>query len=523
MQIQKLEEYCKAMFLDVEFDEDIISYSIEDVDYNYKVVTDTERSLFNDDFEFIQGPDYNEDVDGYIYEFGGRWYTQDSKEEGTQLKEFKYIGKAATKIPTNSFLGIRSGYELMNGMGLYKDYVTKAKFLGVTALGICERKALSGVLLFQNECTSKGIKPITGLTIPVQGVETYDLKLYVKNFQGWLNLLKFNERLNVLGEHSIKEEDLLAGSENLFVIMDPKSASFDLISEKMLERIDFYQLDLPNYLNEEKDKMFINNIEKYLMSSLSPINIQDSFYLEKSEWKTREILWAIGKAFDYKTNNSHFKTRDEFAKELIQMFPGEDKSWVKIFQTAETNTEMLVDACNYVYDTDTRHLPKYKMTDEEKEKYTDNDELFLALIKKGFKDRGITDTKKYLERLRVEIEVLKAGDVIDYFLSLYDIVQYAKGEGLLTGLGRGSAGGSLVAYLLDIIQIDPMEFDLLFERFLNLGRMGKWEDRPFFTFEMDNGESVELAEGALVRVSREEKEIVIYCHEVIEGDEIIRY
>ena len=93
---------------------------------------------------------------------------------------------------------------------------------------------------------------------------------------------------------------------------------------------------------------------------------------------------------------------------------------------------------------------------------------------------------------------------------------------MLTGIGRGSAGGSLVAYLLGIIHIDPLEFDLLFERFLNSGRMGKFEDRPNYIFESEDGETIELAEGELARVLRDGKEIVLYCHEIKQGDEIIK-
>ena len=94
---------------------------------------------------------------------------------------------------------------------------------------------------------------------------------------------------------------------------------------------------------------------------------------------------------------------------------------------------------------------------------------------------------------------------------------------MLTGIGRGSAGGSLVAYLMGIIQVDPMRFDLLFERFLNEGRMGAFEDRPSIVITQEDGTTIEFEEGSLVRINRKGKEKVIFSHELEEGDEIIIY
>ena len=159
----------------------------------------------------------------------------------------------------------------------------------------------------------------------------------------------------------------------------------------------------------------------------------------------------------------------------------------------------------------------------EAEQFATNEELFLNLIKKGFKEKNIVDPHKYIDRLKTEIAVLKQGDVIDYFLSLYDIIQFAKRENMLTGIGRGSAGGSLVAYLLGIIQIDPLEFDLLFERFLNSGRMGEYQDRPSYDIELEDGSTITLAEGALVRVMRNEKETIVFIHDLQEGDQYLKH
>ena len=184
----KLNKYCTSMLLDYEIVGDVLSIDNK----NYLILND-EINLIDEDGDFEPDSVFklNDDKDGFVYEFGGRWYTQ-IKDEELELNELAYVGKAKEKLPTTSFLGIRSGYELMNGMSLYKSWISKAKFLGATALGICERNTLGGVLAFQSECKNANIKPIIGMTIPVQGDKLYDVKLYAKDFQGWLNLLKFN-------------------------------------------------------------------------------------------------------------------------------------------------------------------------------------------------------------------------------------------------------------------------------------------------------------------------------------------
>jgi DNA polymerase-3 subunit alpha len=205
------------------------------------------------------------------------------------------------------------------------------------------------------------------------------------------------------------------------------------------------------------------------------------------------------------------------------MFDVDSKSWIPLFKLAVSNEATLVEGCNFEYDTDTRHLPRYIMSEEESNNFNTNEELFLDILKQGFKNRNIDDVSKYVDRVKKEVAVLKMGDVIDYFLSLHDIIKYAKSKNMLTGIGRGSAGGSLVAFLMGITQVDPMEFDLLFERFLNEGRMGQFEDRPSFNVTQEDGSIIEFEEGSLVRIKRNNKETVVFVNELKEGDEIIQY
>lgn len=512
--VTELEEYCKEMLLDFKVEDGFL-----EIDNKFLQIIDDNEKLFTDDL-LSMNKKLDEEADGFVYQFGGRFYIQLANKE-VCLDELCYIGKAKQKLPTKSFLGIHSGYELMNGVGLYKDWIKKAKFLGIESLAICERATLSGALVFQSECSSKGIKSIIGMTISIinEKLSSYDVKLYTKNFEGWLNLLKINSILNVKKELAISIDFLRENCSGLFIIADPKSMDF----KDSADFINYFQLDTVNFLNQEKDQWYIDNLEKFILSDIEPISICDAYYLELRDVEAREALWNISKVYDDRTDNQFFKNRDRYAKELINMFDSKNNSWLSLFKKATKNEEFLVENCNFSYDTNTRHLPKYIMTEEEAEKYSSNMDLFIGLIKKGLIDRNIKNPQKYLSRLKVEIDVLKMGDVIDYFLSLHDILAYAKREDILTGIGRGSAGGSLVAFLLNIIQVNPLDFDLLFERFLNAGRMGLWEDRPAFALELEDSSVIEFAEGALIRIERDGREKVVLIHEVEENDLIVKY
>jgi len=508
---KELVQYCKDMLLKCEIDGDILIFD----DKEYQIV-DEDETIFSADFDFMPVSKY--EVYGYVYKFGGRVYIQEGRE--VTLKEFKYAGDPLQKIPTESFLGVHSGNEILNGVGMYEDWIKKAKFLGVKNLGICEKNTLMGALDFQEKCNKENIKPIIGMTFAVKGLglDPYYVKAYVKNFEGWQNLLKINRLINVEEKLFISENNLRENNGGLFLVLDPKSLEFNWAPDF----IGNYCLDTVNYSDPERDEWYVNNLSKFIQSDLKPTAIYDAYNLEKNEWEVREKLWGIAKTFDYKSKNQFFKNSDQYAKEIISLFEDGNKSWIKLFKTAIKNTSSIVEECNFKYDTSSRHLPAYIMSEKESEMFKSNEELFIHLVKKGFKDRGVKVTQVYIDRLKSEIKVLKAGQVIDYFLTLYDIVKYAKNKDILVGIGRGSAGGSLVSYLLGIIQIDPIEFNLIFERFLNMGRMGSVEECGAFEIETDSG-VIKLNEKSIIRVNRSGRDMPIFVEDLLEGDEITKY
>lgn len=512
-QIKKLIEYSKSKLLNFEVEENV--YKIDGK--SYCIVWDDEELLFDENFKFVR-PISNKKLDGHVYEFCGRWYLQENSDE-VNMVELSNIGKALTFEDTKSFLGIRSGYEIMNGMGIYKDWVKKAQFLGVKNLGICEKDSLSGVLEFQNTCSSSDIKSIIGMTFTVDG---HEIKAYAKDFQGWQNLLKINTQINVDLKNEIDVDFLSNNSEGLFVVLDPKTLNFEKV-DKFKKISNFYQVDTVNYLDDYGYEDYTKNLIKFIKSDLEPLPITDAFYLDKEDFEVREALWSINKSFDKKTDNQFFKSKDEYSNELFNLFEVDDIKLNAFYDKMILNENILVESCNFKYDTGSRHLPKYIMTDEESKKFSSNEKLFLSLIKKGFEKRQLPKNKTYIDRVKKEIDVLRKGDVIDYFLRLYDVVKYSKDKGYLVGIGRGSAGGSLVAYLLGIIEINPLDFGLIFERFLNSGRMGELVDGEAYEIELENKEKITLIEGSIVKVLRNSKKINIFVEDLKESDNLIKY
>ena len=511
---KELEQHCEKMLLNYSIEGDVLI-----VGGNKYEIIDSEQVLFNEDFDFLPYYD-NGDINKFVYQFCGHWYIQEDGEE-TTMTPLKYIGEVKQRVQTNHFLGIHSGNELLNGVGLYSDWIKKAKFLGIKTLGICEKNNIGGSLDFQKQCIKNGVKPVIGISIDIKrGKDIYSIKCYSKNFIGWQNLLKFTYKLNVENEPNIDESFLIENMDGISVIIDPKSCQnigFSNITN-------LYQLDTVIFEEENKDIQYVGNLKSFILSDMKPISIFDAYYIEKDDYKVREKLWGIAKSYDFRSKNQYFKNNDAFATELMQMFVKGNTSWIKLFKEAESNLNDLVESSNFVYDTTSRHLPKYEMTDEESKNFSSNDQLFMHLIKEGFKDRGIKKEvqQKYVNRLKSEIDVLRKGDVIDYFLITRDILNFAKSKDILIGIGRGSAGGSLVSYLLGIIQINPIEFDLIFERFLNEGRMGALTECKGYLIGTSDG-NIKLNEKSILKVLRNGIEINTFVEELQINDIIKKY
>jgi DNA polymerase-3 subunit alpha len=427
---------------------------------------------------FSEGKEYPK-VDYYLYSFGGNWYYTD-KRDIDDFYEFNYIGKAKIKYNDDlPFLGIHSGYDLTNGSRSYEDWIVKAKFLGVSQLGICENHTLAGSVKFQQACAKAGMRSIIGETVTVMGATDYKVKLYVKNETGWRNLLNIHKLLTVDGKGElVSEEDVLKRSEGLIVVFD----SMTMLSEELLNSYSeafvddmYYQFDCSEYLSGTHEIAHLTALKHAWDHHRNDINfvlISDAYYLDQEHAHIKKKLNHMGKTFSHNSNDEYFKSSGEYFAEMFAIIKDLDKTST-MYRLFRTNTKALVNKIDFhIKIKEEFYLPKYNMTEEESDHYENNEEYFWDMIQTGLKFNKIEPTDAVYERIEKEMAVIMKGGFIDYFMILADIINWAKGQGILVGIARGSVGGSLVAYLVGITSLNPLDNGLMFERFLNEGRIG---------------------------------------------------
>lgn len=483
-----------------------------------------DEMLFDRGFHYIGTPVR---TDNYIYQLGTFYYTLRVGDEAkVKLRMLKYLGHVDSDVPTYSFLGVRGPYELLNGSGDYADWCAKARFFGVEVLGICEKNTLAGVLKLRMECDKNGLGLAVGETVTVYNQSkdlAYDVKLYVRNETGWNNLLSVNKEVNVVNGGRVDEKTLLGLLDGLYVVLDPKSLPFRDIPREL--KNSYYQLDSVRFDDDTRDRDYLLNLQSYLSSPLLPTVICDAFYLDEEYAFLKKTLNYIAGVSNDLSQNQYFKCNEEYIQEIRGLFSdGDQDAMLDIIMFAIENTDRIARECkDFRIDLTQRHLPRYKMTEEEKAKYDSKEELFLDLLLQGLEKMNLDEKEyeKYAARLATEVDVIKYGDVVDYFLILWDIVKWCDKEGILTGFGRGSGAGCLCAYLLGLTHIDPFDYDLLFERFLNKGRVGREVEVDVVKITLDNNLDIELDFDEKVRIFRSGKELDINAQDLRDGDRII--
>jgi DNA polymerase III subunit alpha len=468
---------------------------------NKIISNDWSLNLSDEDYDIL---DASEEIKFIIFQFGNRFYYCDSnnrkKNEYNEdviipkFNDFRNIGKFNSEFEDLQFchLGIHTGYELLNGSGEAELWIKKAKFLNYKSLGICERNTLAGTLAFQLQCQKYDIKSILGQTISVaynysedkEFQNIYDIKLFVKNKIGWQNLLRISKAINVDYNDFIPLEELLELSEGLMFVFFKESYIHNNIYKKenvikdlktfkkYVSKDDlYYQIDLTEFSDGEYDLDNLNKIKFYFENyslKIKPIYIEDSYYVDKIDSGVKSILNKIDRKTQPSSSEQYLKSVDEIVEKYIPLFSN-DNSFDLFFQSI-SNTNEISEKSNFSIDIGNHKLPKYKVKNKE--------QFYLDLITKGFEEKILPkygdDMDKlnlYLERIEEENSVIMSAGLIDYFLILWDVIDWAKKQDILVGPGRGSAGGSMVCYMLGIIEIDPIEYDLLFERFLNKTRV----------------------------------------------------
>lgn len=493
---------------------------------------------------------HDEEIFYIVFKFGDNWYYYDTRKE-FKFNILKYIGTRKKCEHDQPFvnLGVHTPYELLNGSFSIGDWVKKAKYLGQKAIGICDYNTMAGALVLQKECLSAGISPVFGYSLTfTDGVDKVGAKIYCQTQNGLQNLLRIQKAINVDSTDKIIDlvELLNRGEGNVIVFDKYSSVWLHGIGDKINKFLDsfddcYYQLDLSEFKAEridirvlESTKYYFDNL--YDNGTVPPVLISDCYYLDKDDAKNKIILNKIAEgAAHEQSDDQYFKDLDEHWATFEPLFDKNEWEDIEdIFNYACENTVVIADGAKALFETDRNFMPQYDMTDKEKERWGDRHSMFLGLLKEGF-DKLVPEEKKevYKKRLEHEIYVLEATNNVDYMLVQYDTVNWARENGILVGCGRGSAGGCLVLYLLGITLIDPIKYDLIFERFLLPERAGLYpsdvtvvgdniDSKNYVEVELDNGQTYKIDKDAQLVVKRygEDDPIVLYADELQEGDDI---
>lgn len=489
------------------------------------------------------------------FKFGDNWYYYDLREE-FKFNILKYIGKrqaAKTDIPFVN-LGVHTPYELLNGSGDLSLWVKKAKYLGHTAIGICDRNTMAATFNLQKECDKAGIKHIFGYSFTLQFYnEKVDMKVYSLSQKGLRNLLRIQKEIMVDSEENILTlSQLLTHGEGNVLVFGKLSSYWIKRNMSVVKELEktfdmvFYQVDLSEYKAERIDIEVLNATKFYFdnffledegVFEVEPILICDNYYLDKDDAKNKIILNKIAtKAAHNQSDDQYFKDIDEHLFMFQSIFDSEKWDAEALLELMCQPTVEIAEKATARFETGEMFMPEYIMLPDEINKYGDRHTMFLELLEEGLTSKiPVEEHERYRKRLEEEIYIIESTNNVDYFLVQWDMVNEARKRGIVTGIGRGSAGGSLVSYLLGIISIDPLKYDLIFSRFLVPERCGlQWNDNTtiigedidvlsgedYVELELE-GKTLKVSRDAEIRVKRDDEEITVYADKLQPEDDII--
>lgn len=388
-------------------------------------------------------------------------------------------------------LHVHTEYSLLDGANRIKDLIQRVKELGMDSIAITDHGVMYGVVDFYKEAVKNGIKPILGCEVYTAKRNMKDkqpgidsnyghLVLLAKNQIGYKNLMKIvslgftegyyykprvdYETLEKYSEGIIALSACLSGDIPSAILNNDYEKAVELTNN--LNRIfgqgNFYLELQHNGISEQ------NLVNQQLIKLSGELGIplvatNDAHYLTKENAKSHEILLCIqtGKTIN-DDNRMRFNTDEVYVKSPEEMYDN-----FKNVKQALENTVKIAEMCNVELEFGKLHLPSFEV----EEGYTPY-EYLREQCYKGLKSRyGDNCSEEIIHRLEYELSVISQMGYVDYFLIVWDFIKYAREQGIMVGPGRGSAAGSIVSYALGITSIDPLKYNLLFERFLNPERI----------------------------------------------------
>lgn len=379
-----------------------------------------------------------------------------------------------------------SSFTLLESPTKVKNLAENAKKKGYSAIALTDINITYGLVDFYKAAKDTGIKPLLGMQLRINGLideaNKYDLIVIAKDDQGYKNILRLSSAVNLLTENGEKEnvltfEDLKKYLGHL-ILITPSNLHSEL---KML------QTNNPkmgaNYLRKLQDSLpssssmylgvyadsgqqeYINYIRSLATQFGLPLTaVEDGQYLNRNEQFLRRTLQAI-------KTNTHLENIEHLAKQAGSHYLKNSEelqvSYRKFdIEDALKNAEEIGEICTAEIKFQDPQLPKFKQN-----KFPTSKEYLHALAQEGLAKRFNNQIPaQYQKRLDYELQVINEMGFDDYFLIVWDVMNFAHSVHITTGPGRGSAAGSLVSYALRITEVDPIEYNLLFERFLNPAR-----------------------------------------------------
>ena len=388
-------------------------------------------------------------------------------------------------------LHVHTEFSLLDGAARIKDLVARAKELGMKHLAITDHGVMYGTIDFYKECKKQGIKPIIGCEVylapgsrkerqEVNGTKYYHLILLAENQTGYKNLVKLVSLANIEGMYYKPRVDkellrqyhegiiclsaCIAGDVPRALIQDNKDKADRLVQEYIdIFGKDNYFLEIQNHgLPEERvaNEGLIELANKY---GVGLVATNDSHYVRREDSEFHDILLCIqmSKTVD-DPDRMRFNSDDYYLKS-----PEEMAGLFSAYPEALSNTVKIAERCQVDFEFGHIQLPYYPIP----EAYKDDEAYLRALCEKALPSRYPEITQEVRERLDYELSIIHRMGYDSYFLIVWDFINHSREQGISVGPGRGSAAGSIVAYLLGITNLDPLKYDLLFERFLNPERV----------------------------------------------------
>lgn len=407
-------------------------------------------------------------------------------------------------------LHTHSTYSFTDGYGHPEEYIKRAVKLGQPALGVTDHGNVSAHYKWYKGCNKEGIKPILGCEMyivkdksDIREREYNHIILLVKNNTGYKNLMKLVTKAwceQFYYKPRITFQDLFDNQEGLIVLSGCLSSPFmellknnhekqcyDLFKEFDSKLDDFYVEIQP--INFEEGKPVYEKLIRLFEQKLKPegfkwVATNDCHYILKEQAKVQEILLCV-QTNDEISNPDHWhfdqedfylKSRAEMEQSLKECHPDID------FTDALDNSVKIAESIDFTFPM--AQPISFPMPEDEK----------LAFLWKkcneGLERIGKREDELYYKRLEYELDMISKKKFIDYFLVISDLIQWSKEQEILVGHGRGSAAGSLACYLLRITEVDPIEYGLIFERFIDINRA----DLPDIDIDFEDARRHEVKE-----------------------------